>query len=203
MESSTPIVYRSRTSTVIAVIAWVILAASGIATIVTAFDSARAVYALVPLALIALLVYELLWQPRVVVDDDGVVLDDLFHTVSIPWTSVIAVETQWALTIVTPKRRYRSSAAPAPGFIARPHLGRDSTSPEVGRDGGVRKSDALGTDSGDAAYIVRRRWLDLVEGERIPIGRADTDRPSVRLHSATMIAVVLLAAASVPALLAL
>ncbi len=203
MPGTPPVLYRSRTNTVIAVLAWLILAVSAFAAIGAAFGTPRSAWALIPVALIALLVYELVWQPRITVDDEHVVLDDLFHTVRIPWSSVIAVDTQWALTIVTPKRRFRSSAAPAPGFIARPHQGRDSTSSAVGRDGAVRKSDALGTDSGDAAEIIRRRWHALVEAGRIPIGRADMDRPSLRVHYGVLTAVILLAAASVPALLAL
>lgn len=186
-----------------AILMWVILASGGVAVVAMAAQSPARAWALIPLTLIAALVYELLWQPRVTVDDEQVVLDDLFYTVEIPWTTVIGVDTRWALTIMTPTRSYRSSAAPAPGASVRTRVGRDSNSPQVGRDGSVRKSDALGTDSGDAAHIVRRRWMELVESERVPIGRADLDRPVVRVHRVAVIAIALLSAASVLALLSL
>lgn len=191
--------YRSRTNTALAVAVWVLAAAGAVAVAALSPGALHRVWVLVPLALVAVLAWEVFWQPRVTVDDDGVVLDELFHTVRIPWSIVVDVETQWALTIVAPHRRYRSSTAPAPGALARPAVGR------VGSDApfDARISDVVGTDSGDAATIVRRRWQRLVEAGRIPLGRAHLDRAEVRLHRGILTAVIVLAIASVVALLQL
>mgnify|MGYP006959143567 FL=1 len=81
-----------------------------------------------------------------------------------------------------------------------PRGGRDSLGPDQ-RGGGLRKSDALGTDSGDAAYIVRGVWRELVEQERIPLGQAATDRARTRAHIGAIALTVLLAVASLPAVL--
>ncbi len=83
-----------------------------------------------------------------------------------------------------------------------PRGGRDSLGPDQ-RSGVLRKSAALGTDSGDAAYIVRGIWRELVEQERIPLGRAATDRARTRVHVGAIALTVLLAVASYPALLGL
>lgn len=195
--------FRSRTNTVIAVCVWVLCAGGLVAVAVLASGAAHRLSAIVPVAFVAVLAYELFYRPRVDVSDEAVVLVDYFRTTSIPWTAVVDVDTRWALTIVTPRRRYRSSAAPAPGPMSRPRMGAESSNPRVGRDGVVNKSDALGTDSGDAAYVVRARWQDLIEHGRIPIGRADSDRPTVRVHAVVLAATIVLGAASVPALIAI
>ncbi|MBF4560547.1 hypothetical protein ITJ43_00120 [Microbacterium sp. VKM Ac-2870] len=193
--------YRSTTNTVISIGAWVCVA--GGAALVVALSAARApqqLWGLVPLALLAALVGELFWRPRIHWDDAAITLVNPYATVVVPWTMVVDIDTRFALTVVTPRRRFRSSAAPAAGAMTLPHGGRDSLGPSQ-EGGALRKSDALGTDSGDAAYIVRGVWRDLVERELIPLGRAAADRARIRVHVGAIALTLLLAAATFPALL--
>lgn len=194
--------FRATTNRVIAVAGWV-AASLGAATTVALAATGRPtrLLDLLPLALLALLAWELFWRPRVVVDDEGVELVDLFRTNRIPWSTIIDVQTRWALTIVTPRRRYRASAAPAPGARSRPRTGRDGLHPGVGRDGGIQVSGAIGTDSGDAAAIVRDRWRRLAESGGIELGRADTDRPTTHVHVGALAAALLLAAGTAASLI--
>lgn len=193
--------YRSTTNTVIAIGAWLAVATGAtLVVLLGATRSTQQLWALVPLALIALLVGELFWRPRIVWDERAITLVNPYATTTVPWTMVVDIDTRFALTVVTPARRYRSSAAPAAGALTMPRGGRDSLGPDQ-KAGILRKSDALGTDSGDAAYIIRGVWHGLVESERIPLGRAATDRARMRVHVAALALSVLLAAASFPALL--
>ncbi|AUG29298.1 MULTISPECIES: hypothetical protein [Microbacterium] len=193
--------YRSTTNTVISIGAWAAIAVGAmLVVLVGAARTSAYLWGLVPLALLAVLVAELFWRPRIHWDDAAITLVNPYATVEIPWTIVVDIDTRFALTVVTPGRRYRSSAAPAAGALTRPRGGRDSLGPH--QEGGVlRKSDALGTDSGDAAYIVRGVWSALVEQERIPLGRAASDRAHTRVHVGAIALTVLLAGATFPALL--
>lgn len=193
--------YRSTTNTVIAIGAWVaVTAGAALVVLLGATRSTQQLWALVPLALIALLVGELFWRPRIVWDEQSITLVNPYATTTVPWTMVVDIDTRFALTVVTPSRRYRSSAAPAAGALTMPRGGRDSLGPDQ-KGGVLRKSDALGTDSGDAAYIIRGAWHRLVESEAIPLGRAGSDRARVHVHVTALALSLLLAAATVPAVL--
>ncbi len=170
MASSDTRTFHSTTSRVIALVGWAAAVLGAVASVAIALGGRPArLFDLAPPRLLALLLWEAFWRPRVTVNDSGVQIVDIFRTTRIPWTTVIDVQTRWALTIVTPRRRYRASAAPAPGARARPLTGRAATQPALGRDGGVLVSDALGTDSGDAAAIVRATWRRLLDEDRIEI----------------------------------
>ncbi len=194
--------YRSTTNSVIAICAWAAVAGGAILVLILAGAAPHRLWALVPLAFGALLAYELFWRPRIHWDDERIVLVDPYRTIEIPWTAVVDIDTRFALTIVTPARRYRSSAAPAGGALTRPRQGRESLGPDQ-QSGTLRKSDALGTDSGDAAYVIRAAWRELVEQQRIPLGRAATDRAVSRLHVGAIALTVLLLAATIVAVLEL
>ena len=198
MVESSRLVYRSNTNKVISIAGWAVL---GLA-VVAAFLAGRpsAVLGLVPIATIALLIWELFWRPAIIVEDDGVTLVNQFHTVVIPWAKIVDVDTKWSMTIVTPERRYRGSAAPAPGAMYRPNL---SGAARTGRvvDGSISKADAPGTDSGDAATIVRRRLHAMADAGTLPIGQAESVSVTTRVHWMSIAVLVALLVASIPALL--
>lgn len=168
------------------------------------------------LVAVGAVMYAVLWRPAVVVDADGVLLLNVLRDVRVPWAALEAVETRYALTLVTAGRRYVSWAAGAPGrgsAVARFAHGRGAGA----RAGGVVRADELAqlprkgwlpggpdpdrssrdlrTDSGAAAFMVEQAWLGWRER---PAARAEADAPvppvTVRWN--------LPVAAGVPALLA-
>lgn len=151
---------------------------------------------LVPAAFGVLVGWSALWHPNVVVDDDGVEVVNVFSTVIVPWAALVHVDTRFALTLVTPGRKVAAWAAPAPGragtAVARrreQRHGRTSTVPVAGQ-GERRAGDLLATDSGDAAYLVRERWEELREADRILLGVADSTVVPVRRHWLTIVLLV-------------
>ena len=41
------------------------------------------------------------WRPVVAVDDGGVRLVNVLRTIDLPWPSILAIDTKWALTLIT------------------------------------------------------------------------------------------------------
>lgn len=195
---STRDVFVSKFNRGLAIALWLIVAllfATTTATDTTWSDRALAV---VPALFGLALGWIVLWRPRMTVDDDGIEVVNVFHTVRVPWAALVHVDTRFALTLVTPNRRVSVWAAPAPGragvALARRQEQRHGRSvPDL--DGGHRRAgDLLSTASGDAAYLVRHRWEELRERDAIELGTADAVRVPVTLHWAS---IVLLAATAV------
>ncbi len=104
------------------------------------------------------------WHPEVRVDDDGVHIVNVLHRIEVPWAALIGIETKWALTLVTPQRRYRAWAAPAPGRSVMRQEHRDTHRLKDAAIGGeVRPGDLPHTDSGAAAKMVRDHWTAVRE----------------------------------------
>ena len=103
----------------------------------------------------------LFWRPAVTVGAEEVELKNVFRSVTIPFARITAVDTRFALTISVGTQRYTAWAAPAPGrhSSARTtaadthHVARGPVQADT-----VRPSDVPGSDSGDAATLVRERW---------------------------------------------
>lgn len=213
----TPRVFRSRFNRVVAGVVWLGaaalcaagLAAGGASSVVSgdaspgASGGELATFALA--ALLAFTAWATLWHPRVSVGDDGVELRNVTHTVLVPWDAVIEVDTKYSLTVRTPRRVYSAWAAPAPGRYASRNALRTRAMKATADDGdplripvgGARTSDLPSTDSGDAAAIVRAEWQRRLDGGLIAIGGAETARVAVRVHAATLAALVALGAAFV------
>jgi hypothetical protein len=64
-----------------------------------------------------------------------------------------------------------------------------------------RPGDLLGTESGAAAEVVRRRWAALQDSGAIEVGRADETPVGIRWHIAALAVLVVLLAGTVAALL--
>ena len=114
------------------------------------------------------------WRPEVRAEEDGVVLVNVTHTVEVPWSTLIGLETKWALTLVTAERVFRAWAAPAPGRSA-----MRSKSPNTHRlrdaavGGEIRPGDLPETDSGAAGVLIRRRWKAKIESGALDDDIAD------------------------------
>ena len=97
---------------------------------------------------------------RSIVDDGGVRLVNVARTIDLPWPSIVAVDTKWALTLVTAYGRFTGWAAPAPG-LRQTMLAGCAQETATCRPGHV--ADAASDPvtcrrrpSGDAALLIRR-----------------------------------------------
>jgi hypothetical protein len=173
--------YRPRSRYVSTIASWAVIA--GLTAARGFEDGTTAVLRALPLAVaLGLLAWLVFWHPRVEVTDQGVTLVNPLRTVTVPWAALINVETQYALTLVTPDGRHRAWAAPGPGRHAVVTASNDELSgmSRTARDsrGAVAIGDLPSAASGQVARLVRRRWEHLVESEQLPIGVAD-DTPVV------------------------
>lgn len=135
------------------------------------------------------------WQPNVRIDDDGVTCENVFRTVHVPWGCINRIDTRYALTLFTPDGRVTAWAAPAPGrhsllFAERSQGEHLPESSYVA--GSVRPGDLVTSESGAAAYLVRRRWEHLRDTGTLDEHRG---RRSIRVHTVRIAITVLLAAA--------
>ncbi|MEK6345147.1 MAG: PH domain-containing protein [Curtobacterium sp.] len=183
-------VFVSRFNRGLAVALWLIVALLFATTTATDPTWTDRALALVPTFFGVALGWIVLWRPRMTVDDDGIDVVNVFHTVRVPWAALVHVDTRFALTLVTPNRRVSVWAAPAPGragvaLARRQEQRHGRTVPDLG-DGQRRAGDLLSTASGDAAYLVRHRWEELRERGAIELGTADAVRVPVTLHWASI-----------------
>ncbi|MFC8681762.1 PH domain-containing protein [Microbacterium ureisolvens] len=190
-----PIRIDSRFNRIAAVIVWS-LAALALITAVWSADAQLAwVYAAAPLA--ALLGWMALWRPCVVVSDRGVRIENVSHDVDVPWEALVHVETARALTLHTPSGSFTAWSAPAPGFFTTMMGNAKARREERAAGGAARPSDRLGTDSGDAALVVRETWRRRLDAGQILLGVADETPVQRRWHVLFLVTSVLLAALSI------
>ncbi|SDH45788.1 PH domain-containing protein [Leifsonia sp. 98AMF] len=196
-------VFVSRFNRVLAVLIWAAAAALTMGLLFSVHD-ARLLY-IVPGALFAFVAWAMLWRPQLTVADEGITVVNVTRTVRIPWEALIAVDTKYALTLYTPGRKIPVWAAPAPGTGSTLRATRNETKGRIGRprveDSVRRPGDLLGTESGAAAEVVRRRWGMLQDAGAIDAGRADETPVTVRWHLVELAVLVLLLAGTVAALL--
>lgn len=169
---------HSRFNRIMAIIVWTAAALFVVLMIVDGDLRSLWIYPLAVLA--AFLGWAALWRPGVGVSDAGVTVQNVTHRVDIPWVALIHVDTRHALTLFTPGRRFVAWSAPAPGFVASAITGRAEANRERRAVGGTpRVGDLLGTDSGDAAMLVREAWQRRRDDGLIEAGAAD-DAPVAR-----------------------
>lgn len=183
---STRDVFVSRFNRGLAVALWAVVALVFTVTVLNDATWADRALAVVPAVFGALFGWVVLWRPHMTIRDDGVEVVNVLSTVTVPWAALVHVDTRFALTLVTPRRRVVVSAAPAPGRIGvamakRQEQRHGHVVPEA-ESGGRRAGDMLATDSGDAAYLVRWHWDELREQGAIELGTADRVRVPVVPH---------------------
>lgn len=155
-----PIVFRSTTSRVLAV---VIMGGAAVALLaVTLTDGpAGATQTLPLLAVIGGFGWAAYWRPAVIVGAHGVTVLGVVATTEVPWSSIRMIDTRWALTLRTDHGDITAWAAPAPGRHGLYRVTRgenQNLSPDAYLAGTIRPGDALSSDSGQAAEITRRAW---------------------------------------------
>ncbi|RKT36544.1 PH (Pleckstrin Homology) domain-containing protein [Microbacterium sp. AG1240] len=182
-------VFRSTFNRVLSYVAWALLAVAIVITLVTPGGLSIAPSVALGCAGGAALIWALLWAPYLGVDDAGVTVVNVFTQYRVPWEALIHVDTQYALTLHTPNRRVRATAAPAPGSLSSLRAAR-SHRRKGGDATGVRPGDLPGTDSGDAADLVLTRWHDRRDRGLIETGLAEgiAVRPHPRVSAVAAVA---------------
>jgi len=179
-------VFVSRFNRVLAVVVWA-LDAFALAGYVWIHAGLRDPFAILPVALVALLACVALWRPSIQIDDEEIRVVNVFRTITVPWPALIHIDTKYALTLFTPGHRYSVWAAPAPGRTGaamaarKQERGRVEMAP-VSEDGSIRPGDLIASESGQAAYLIRERWARLRDAGRIDAGIADATPVDVRVH---------------------
>ena len=172
MSDTREITLHSRFNRVMAIVCWVLAAVMLVAALGSADVRFSWVYP--ASALVAFLAWAGLWRPYVRVDAVGVTLQNVSHRVVVPWTALIHIDTRFALTLHTPGKKFAAWAAPAPGMLSSALAGRRPANREAKAAGAVlRPGDLLGTDSGNAATVVREQWQSRVQNGLIEAGLAD------------------------------
>ena len=151
-----PVVFRPRGGVVLAVLALLLCLAVLISLAIT--DGVAGILAWGwPVVAFGWLVWLVYVRPSVTVTDGFVEIRNILRTHRVPWGDVDSVESRFALTVRTRDgKAIRAWAAPAPGARQALTTRREEVS-RVPGDGDTRRpSDAEGTESGDAAALVRR-----------------------------------------------
>jgi len=190
----------SRFNRIAAVIVWSLATLAVITAVWSADARLLWVYAGAPLA--ALLGWAALWRPCVIVSDRGVRIENVSHDVDVPWEALVHVDTPRALTLHTPSGSFTAWSAPAPGVFTT-MMGTAKARREARASGGeVRPSDRMGTDSGNAAVVVRETWRRRLDAGQVELGVADETPVKRRWHLAFLATSVVLAVASVALIIA-
>ncbi|QKJ19104.1 PH domain-containing protein [Microbacterium hominis] len=169
----------SRFNRTMAVVVW---AMAGFAVVAAVWSGdPRQAWVLTGAPLAVLLGWAALWRPYVGVSDDGVRLENVTHRVDVPWAALVHVDTRRALRLHTPSGAFTAWSAPAPGFIAVLSGGnRRADREQSAADAPLTHGDRLGTDSGDAATVIREMWRSRLDAGQVAVGVAD--QTPVRRH---------------------
>ena len=149
------------------------------------------------LALVCVGTWMLYWRPVVIVDSSHVIIVNIARTWAIPFSCLEAVETKYALAVVTTAGKVTAWAAPAPGRHQTLSLSlADFRAVRRGKQvDNVRPGDAPNTESGSVAFVLRRRWQDASEAQE---SRGEqTQRVTTRWHTASLVTVGVLAVLTV------
>lgn len=189
-------VLHSRFNRIMAILVWAVAAlVAGLA--VWGADPSLT-WVLPAAALAAFLGWAALWRPSVGVGEAGIAVRNVSHSVDIPWEALIHLDTKHALTLLTPGKRFTAWSAPAPGIMTAQIIGRRELNREARAVGGApRTGDLLGSDSGDAAMMVRDEWQRRLDAGLVTVGMADDvqvtrrwDIPVLAVSTALLLATV-------------
>ena len=173
---------HSRVNRAVAVAGWALLAVLG-GLLALQAELRGVVATAIVVAWLAYAAHVFLWAPALVVDDRGSEIRNPLRTVTVAWAALIHVDTKYSLTLFTPGRSWSVWCAPqASGLVARRKArrvrdDRDPRDPRNPLDAGMRIGDLPGTESGDAAALVRERWAATPQG-----GDAEATEVPVTVH---------------------
>ncbi|WP_105036102.1 PH domain-containing protein [Cryobacterium aureum] len=165
-----PNFFYSRFNRVIAVVFATVAALSALSVVLLPTASNR--WLAVPALFVILFVWEVLWRPDLRVSDEAITIHNPLRTIIVPWAALVHVDTKFALTLHTPGRKFAVYCAPAPGRSLTSSGRRKSTDPVPYVSGSPRPGDLPGSESGEAAQLVRARWDLLQKTGRVDGGLA-------------------------------
>lgn len=141
------------------------------------------------LALTAGACWAIFWRPEVIVEESGVRLVNILRTIDLPWPAIQAVDTKWALTLITAYGNFNGWAAPAPGAFETRRASKQDTKhlpPSTAREGTIRPGDLPTSTSGSAALVIRHHWEQLRDAGYLDNPRLEHERVPVRWHVRTI-----------------
>ena len=116
------------------------------------------------------------------------------RTIELPWPSILAVDTKFALTLICSYGRFTAWAAPAPGR-GRAHADQEEVAhlpPSTSTRGTIRPGDLPSSPSGSAALIIRRRWEALRDTGYLDDPKLERAAAPVTWHVGTLLGGALL-----------
>jgi hypothetical protein len=113
----------------------------------------------------------LFWAPAVTIGDDAVIVDNPLRRVIVPWSAIERIDTRWSLRLYTRGGSITAWSAPAPSRYAMMRVSKAELKglPEstYGPGASVGLGDLPESESGLAAYYVRRRWEQLRDDDAL------------------------------------
>lgn len=192
-----PTTFRPAFGRVLSIIV-TLIAMTGIVGFVVTGDAVglmRYGWALLLLAAVALALF---WFPHLRVAEPEVTVVNVFSTIHIPWSAIERVDTKYALTLQTTSGVVTVWASPAPNRYATQAASR-SAARIAGDAAGTspRPGDLLETQSGAAAYVIRRHWDDLREDGMVQVSAGADGGVRRDIHWPTIVVLSVLSAATV------
>ncbi|WP_372698004.1 PH domain-containing protein [Arthrobacter sp. JSM 101049] len=177
--------FSPRGPRILAVVLVVLAAIGAVAILVT--GGLHSWPACLPLVVVGYVAWLMFWLPRVDIHDEGVTLVNPLQTLLVPWSAIILVDTKYAMTLVTPKRRYAAWAAPAPGVVTALRDARRSAKSESRDSSGtryksIRPGDQRSSDSGVVASVVRGRLERLAETGALDVEATENAKAKRNVH---------------------
>ena len=165
-----PDIFFSRFNRIIAAVFATVAAVSALGLFLLPTASNR--WLVIPALFVILFVWEVLWRPDLRVSDTAVTIRNPLRTIVVPWAALVHVDTKFALTLYTPGHKFAVYCAPAPGRSLTSAGRRKTTDPVPYVNGSPRPGDLPGSESGEAAQLVRARWDLLQKTGRVDGGLA-------------------------------
>jgi hypothetical protein len=147
------------------------LAAVALATFVVVGDPIGMLLHGWGVVLTAFSVWLLFWVPAVTIAEHAVIVDNPMRRVVVPWSSIERIDTRWSLRLYTRTGSITAWSAPAPSRYAMMRVSKNELKglPEstYGPGSSVGLGDLPESESGLAAYYVRRRWEQLRDDDAL------------------------------------
>ncbi len=146
--------------------------------------------------LTAYAVWLLFWAPAVTIAEHAVIVDNPLRRVTVPWPAIERIDTRWSLRLYTRTGSITAWSAPAPSRYAMMRVSKAELKglPEstYGPGSSVGLGDLPESESGLAAYYVRRRWEQLRDDGAL----TGSERPTTQWQWARIAVLAALAAAT-------